>query len=599
MSANRLTPLHPAWLLAPLGLVYAGVLLQLVLMSAFPDARRVGVAAGLTRAESSVEVPRASILDRHGVPLAVSVPEWRLVVDDLPRWRRYTRPEYSFTDQEVAAEMAPVAATVGLPLTDLVAALRGAQQRSVLAERLSPETVSRLRPLLRATPGTGLKLENFWRRDYPQAENLSHLVGFAIHEGAKGPTPEIKGKSGLEYKYDLALRGQPGTKKALRVTAAFGINPAMGYSEPVPAVDQRTTLDAALSARLRQELVELMAEHRTDWAGGLVLDPRSGEILALAGLPDYDPNDPGAKLDEKGEPVGTSSPMGWGLSPGSTMKPLVVARALATGAIGPRQSFSQDGGRWYARGAKQPPIRNARGVPNRPLDWRETVIHSSNIAAGKIGMELGRERLRELLLDLRFDQKIDQLPMRHDIGLLGSDYLWSERQTRWTVPSVSIGHQFLVTPLRLAAAHASLINGGLLFDPHLEVGDAAAPTRVFPEHVARQMQDAMVGMVQLEKRDWLNDVPFAWGGKSGTVQHEVKKDQYTSLFVGFAPAEDPRYLALVVAKAPKGKEYYGSRVAGPAVRDLLHWALSRDGDVAPLAALDPATIPAIVPTQER
>ena len=599
MSTSRLTPLHPIWLLGPLGALYLAVLVRLFLLSLFPAAERIDSAVGLAQAESQVEAPRASILDRHGVPLAVSQPVWRLVVDALPRYRRYTRKETSFTAEETAQEMAPVAAVAGVPLPDLVAALRHpTQSRSVIAEGLSPETVSRLRPLLRSVPGTGLRLENFWQRVYPQAENLSHVVGFANHLDAKGPRPEIQGVAGLERKFDAELRGTPGSKKALRVTAAFGVNPAVSFAEPVPAADRSTTLDAALSARLRAELEQLMAEHRTDWAGGLVLDPRSGEILALAGLPDYDPNHPGATADEQGRIVGAASPMGWVVSPGSTMKPLVVARALASGAISETERFDQNGGTWFARGGNQPPIRNARGVPTHALDWRETIVHSSNIAAGKIGLELGRDRLRGLLEDLHLGARVAGLPLNQDRGILPQEVHWSERQTRWTVPSVSIGHQLAVTPFRLAAAHAALINGGLLFEPHLTAAEALPPTRVFPERVARMVQDAMVGMVQLDSRDWLNDVPFTWGGKSGTVQHEVKKDVYTSLFVGFAPAEDPRYLVVVAAHDPKGEEYYGSRVAGPVVRDVLHWALGRDGEVEP-PALDPPVDPAIVPVQGR
>ncbi|MBL7007951.1 MAG: penicillin-binding protein 2 [Planctomycetes bacterium] len=598
MSPTRLSSLHPAWLLAPLGLVYAGVLLRLVLLSGFADAGFADNAIRRSHAQSSLEVARGRILDRSGVPLAVSQPEWRLVVDADPEQRRYSRPGNPYSVEDAARQMEAVAAAAGAGLDELVAALRDpSQTRSVIAERLSPEAASRLQPLLRAHAGAGLRLENHWRRVYPQGRNLAHAVGFTKVENAKDPEPVVRGVTGLERRFDEELAGTPGEKRSLRVTAAFGINPALGYTAPVEGADRRTTLDAALSARLRQELQRLTAEFDTDWAAGVVLDPRSGEILALAGLPDFDPNRPGAEIDEAGNIPGSATPIGWVMPPGSTMKPLLIARALEAGAISRGQTFSQEGGRWYARGAGAPPIGNARGVPSEPLDWHGAIVHSSNIAAGKIGLALGRERLRALLDDLRFGSSVAGMPFRQDRGRLGSDYHWSERQVRWTVPSVSIGHQFAITPLRLAAAHASLANGGLLFEPHLTLDDAQPPVRVYSESVAAEVRGAMIDMVADKKG--LNELPFAWGGKSGTVQDERDERHYTSLFLGFAPAEEPRYLALVVADRPKGAAYYGVKVAGPAVRDLLHWALSRDGDVPPLPRLDRDSNLAIVPAQER
>ncbi len=596
--SSRLTSLHPAWLLAPLGLVYLAVLVRLVVLSAFPHDDRIPDATLRSFARSSVDAPRARILDRHGMPLAMSEPEWRLVVDADPLGRRYSRPGNSHTVEDTARDMASVAEVAGAELSELVAALRHPDQpRSVIVEGLSPEAVSRLRPLLRVHAGAGLRLENHWRRVYPQGRNLAHAVGFSRTDNAKDPEPVVRGVTGLEHRFDEELAGTPGEKRSLRVTAAFGINPAMGYSAPVSASDRRTTLDAGMSARLRRALARLSEEFDTDWAGGVVLDPRNGEILALAGLPDYDPNDPGAEA-RPNEPIpGSASPLGWVVPPGSTMKPLLIARALEAGAISRGQTFGQESGVWYIRGRRWPPIKNTRDVPTEPLDWRRVIVHSSNIGAGKIGLELGRERLRQLLLDLRFDQRIPGIPFNQDAGILGGDYVWSEKQVRWTVPSVSIGHQVAVTPLRLAAAHAALANGGLLHQPHLVPGEAPEPVRVYDEAVTAEVRGAMTEMVAVRKA--MAEVPFAWGGKSGTVQDERDKSHYTSLFVGFAPAEAPRYLALVVADRPKRKAHYGVKVAGPAVRDLLHWALSRDGDVAPLPRLDPASDLAIVPSQER
>ncbi|RMH04587.1 MAG: hypothetical protein D6702_02730, partial [Planctomycetota bacterium] len=344
MSRNRLTPLHPLWLLGPLGLIYLLVLGQLVRMGLFLDRGEEARVRRLVLAEAELKPPRAAILDRHGRPLAISEPVWRLVLDAAPAQRRYTRPGNSFTWEETARELAPVAEAAGVPLADLVAVVRDPGRcRSVIAGRLSPAAVSRLRMLLRAVPGSGLRLEHGWNRAWPQGRSLAHVVGFTRLEGAQDPEPVVRGVTGLEARFDERLVGAPGEKRSLRVAAAFGINPALDYRPPEPAPDLRTTLDAGLAARLHGELASIMARFRTDWAAGVVLDPRNGEILAMSGLPDFDPNDPGASVDEQGRLVGAASPLGWVVPPGSTMKPLVVARALADGAIDGDDRFPQEG----------------------------------------------------------------------------------------------------------------------------------------------------------------------------------------------------------------------------------------------------------------
>ena len=147
----------------------------------------------------------------------------------------------------------------------------------------------------------------------------------------------------------------------------------------------------------------------------------------------------------------------------------------------------------------------------------------------------------------------------------------------WTVPSVSMGHQLQVTTVRLAYAHAALVNGGYLFKPRLFMNQVNEPPRkVLSEKVSAFLREAMTDVVEMKHRVWLpRDPGFRWGGKSGTTQktNSGHVGEYTSLFAAFGPTADPEIVVVIVADNPKGEEHYGSKVSGVAAGQVLRRAV--------------------------
>jgi cell division protein FtsI (penicillin-binding protein 3) len=312
------------------------------------------------------------------------------------------------------------------------------------------------------------------------------------------------------------------------------------------------------------------------------MDVRSGEVLLTAGVPDYDPNAPG--LDPS-EPVGFSLPVHWPLEPGSTVKPFVVARALAEGAISRGERFDNHGGAWRLPGRT---IRNVAEIPTTPMTAREVLRHSSNIGAAQIGMRLGAERMRALWLDLGLHQSGGVPALEGHPGHFPSDADWGKpNAAHWSVASTAYGHEISFTPLRLACAWSALLNGGVLMRPQWFLGQPPQPERrVFPEAVAREVSGWLEEVVSGRADNVLPAWPdLRWGGKSGTAK-KTHEDGYDLLFVAFGPTEDPRVVVVVVVDDPKQGKPRGSLMAGPAAGRILRGALEQLGVVGPASRLD-------------
>jgi len=592
------TPLRPLWLLLPLGLLFAASLTRLVQLQVLAPPERAVHALERMQSEHVVDAPRAMLLDRLGRPLALDLPRGRLVLDQPYRFRRHRAGRY--TPAEAAAELAPLAQAAGLGLDELLDPLLDPDKNyKVLAGGLSPGTSRRIQSILRPMPDAGLRVETYWERHYPQGRALSHVLGLTgFADDAEG-VPVRRGRFGLELALDERLVGAAGVRRNMRVGAGHGVNPLLEAEDVAEAAPVRTTLDLALGSAVRAELEGLVAEHKPKWVVAVAIDARTGGLLATCSLPDFDPN-PGAAFDVveslgpdgklRRELAGMTDWSTQPFEPGSVMKPFVVARALSQGAIGREERFEQHGGHWRLPGRV---ISNALGVENRPLAWDEVLVQSSNIGAAKIGRALGVEGVRELLDQLQFAAPTGLLPHER-AGVVPPDEQWRASKGRnFTVPSVSFGHQFTVTPLRLAHAYVRLVRGGPIPAPHilLESAPEMLPALVTPE-VAAEVVVALEEVVA--SRRWLpawDDL--RWGGKSGTVA-KMHEDGYTSLFVAFGPIEDPAVVIVVAAENPAGKQHYGSQVAGPAAGRILRRALELRGMLEPAGRLDRASPQAIV-----
>ena len=551
-------------MLAPVGIIFVLTFFRLIYFQLDQGAEVEGRVLSRVMYETEIEAPRGKILDRHGAVLAEDRGVWALEMDEPAKLRRHLRP--GMERELLKRELTLIAEAAGVPLAELAAVVLNPKKTyAVLADDLSSSEHRRLAAILRTMRGSGIKMRRHWRRVYPQGRALAHMVGLLVdHDGKR------EGVLGLEAMCQDDLHGQDGSKASLGVAGGRGINPALGFqaAQEAPAVE--TTLDSRIGAVLLEQLDAVQLEHNPDWVAGVVVDVRTGDLLAIGGLPDFNPNWPGENTtrDEEGHLLGLALPAFWPIEPGSTCKPFIVGRALQEGAIQETDTFSNRGGTWNIR---KPPIRNASGVPDRPMTPREVLAYSSNIGAGQIGLKLGVDGVQRAFRDFAFWEPLG-LSLREPFpGIEPAAKYWKGKQgTIWTVPSVSMGHQLQITPARLAYSFAALVNGGQYFKPRLFAGQPiAAPRKVLSEGVSKFLCMAMTDVVEMPHRVWLpRSSGFRWGGKSGTTQ-KLHESNYTSLFAAFGPTENPEIVVVIVADNPKGKEHYGSKVAGVAAGNVL------------------------------
>lgn len=593
MSQVAHPALRPIWIFLPLAVLYLASASRFVVLQAVPQPEKVKSALQRVELNHSLPVHAGRILDRHGQILATHRQRYRLVVNERPKYRRYFTKRYEF--DEVAAELQPVASLIGVPPEQVRSHVLGPDVYSVIVGGLSPETAHRLQGLLKETPNTGMRLESYWERVYPQGRALAQFIGFEWID-SKGK----RSASGLEAMCRSRLQGEAGRKSALAVGSSFGVNPGLDFQRPKPGSDMQTTLDVILAAQIKERLQQAMLEHRAEWITAVAIDPRNGEFLSAVAVPDLDPN-PGRRLEQnpQGGIKGMALPAFWPVEPGSTLKPFILTGAFQQGVLGFDDRYDNEGGIWHIR---NPPIKDVRGVPTHPLLPEEILLHSSNICMGKIGLEMKARGLQAVLKAFDFwdptgmqawDQKNTEGGPASP-GIQPSARQW--RRTRWTIPSISMGYQLSFTPVRLAYAYAAIVNGGVMYEPRLFADTPAARSkRVLSEELSEYFKEALMDVVEHAPREpWLQRNPeLRWGGKSGTVRilDAVGNLQgRRSLFVGFAPVEDPQIVTVVVVEKPTGKEYLGSRVAGPIVADILNTAMIQRGVIRPesLAALDSA-----------
>jgi cell division protein FtsI (penicillin-binding protein 3) len=339
------------------------------------------------------------------------------------------------------------------------------------------------------------------------------------------------------------------------------------------------TIDLLLQRIVEEALEEACAEHRPKWAVAVAMDPRTGEVLALANRPTYDPNHAGdAKADARINRVVT-----FPYEPGSTLKPFTCAYALDLGLVRPDTMIDCENGQWK----HGPRILHDHDTYAK-LSLADVIKKSSNIGAAKVGaLILGQKRLYECMKRWGFGERTGVDMPAEDPGLLFP-------LSRWTIyseTSVPMGHEISVTPLQLCAAMSAIANGGTLYKPfvvrRVASTDGAvvvdngpeAVRRVINPKAAKEMTEILEGVVKegTGKKAAVPGVRVA--GKTGTSQkidpktHQYTHEKYIASFVGFAPAEDPKLCIAVVLDEPQGGSYYGGAVAAPVVGKILQRGL--------------------------
>ncbi len=537
-----------------------GLVGRLVYINAHYGPRLLARADRQQRSEIPLSHRRGLIVDCRG----------RIISGTMLRKSVFADPKI-LPDKRAAAEVA--AKILDLQAGELRADMLAAGDRRFMVIRrgVGAQQVERIKEA--GLCGLGVFDEPY--RTYPMDELAAALVGFV--------SPDGRGVSGLEYQCDAWLRGENGLKTIIRDARrkAFWLADG-GYRPARDGFHVVLTLDAEVQATVERELAIRVEQYGAESGVAVVMDPRSGAILAMANVPGFDPNRYGDYSPDLYRNRAVTDPF----EPGSTFKPFIAAAAMAERVVESGEVFDCEGGEW----------RDGRRVlhdhdPFGLLTFEEVVVKSSNIGMGKIGKRLGNEKLYEYVKAFGFGEKTGVDLLAEDAGTVRG----LERWDAYTTTSIPMGYEVAVTPLQLTRAFCALANGGLLVQPYVvravlaadgrvvrDFSDPPPQGRALPEYVAVAMKDKILCAVVNEGTGHRARLEgYQVFGKTGTARIAqpggggYQQRAYVASFVGAAPAEDPRLVAYVAIWRPDPSlGYYGGTVAAPVVREILGHALA-------------------------
>jgi cell division protein FtsI (penicillin-binding protein 3) len=514
-----------------------------------------GVRGGELRAEAhgqqvtEVTIPgqRGRVIDRTGKVLAVSEDAADIIATP-----------YQVKDPERTAER--LHDVTGVSVADLTESLSDRSSGfAYLARKVDLDTADRVERLEIA----GISTVPDSRRLYPQGELASQVIG------AVGT--ENQGLTGLEQAEDDVLGGANGEQEV--VHDALGEPLRTETVRPASiGQDVRVTLDAAIQGRTEEALAEAGEHFEAKGATAIVMDPSSGDILAMANWPGYDPTDLEAASDEELANRAT----GFTYEPGSTFKAFTVAAALEDKVVTPQTSF-------YLPSEIQVADRRIGEAHERPpidATVSQILAQSSNVGAVKIGLEEGPDRFSDWIDRFGFGEKTGLDYPGEEQGIVPSrdDYSGS------TMGNLPIGQGLAVTPLQMATGYSAVANGGILRRPRLITQVGSEPTesdsdgqRVISTETSAQLRRMLEGVLEPGGTASSVSVPgYVLAGKTGTAQKvedgTYSDSRYVASFVGFAPAQNPKLLVTVVVDEPL-YVHTGGEVAAPVFGDIASFAL--------------------------
>jgi len=550
-------------------LASAAVAARLYTLQVKHHARFMARATEQHQGEFTLPERRGALLDRHGRTLAVSL-----------KTRSFYAHPHRVENAEAAA--AVLADKIALSRKDIVERLSSGKSFVYLHRFLEPETAREVeklghagkdRPALLALGGDkpfGFEPET--KRFYPRGRVASHVVGFADWDG--------NGVAGAENRFNDTLQGDPKTYFVLKDAREGSLRQLV--REPAKqSSDVRLTLDLSLQHLLERELDSAIRRTGAKAAISVMLDPRTGQVLAMANRPTIDRS--GRNKRRTGDDARANRAIEHVFEPGSTFKIVPMALAIENGTI-------DLGERIYCHDGK--PYRTSYGrdindvARNGMLTPRMIMAKSSNIGMTKINRRLDAETLRAGIVRFGFGQQTGvELPAESP-GLLQAVRDW----TPYTHDSLAFGQEIAVTALQVASAMATIANDGVRVEPRIGLGtqdeegvltrfEPAPVHRVVSPRTARTVRAMLEEVVEKGSGSAARLPGYRVAGKSGTAQKKDKAGKgysgadFMASFVGFAPASDPALVVLVALDSPRGNERQGGEIAAPVFGRILAEAL--------------------------
>lgn len=496
---------------------------------------------------------RGSIYDRDGNELAMS----------LPAKGVYANPELVLDASTTAVSLAPILdASPG----ELWRALQHDGSFVYLARRVEPEVAQRIEGL--RLPGIGLLEES--RRWYPAGDLASHVVGFVGLDGV--------GLAGLELQHEKVLAGRTGELVVEQDPAGHLIPQSESrHVRPIPGGDLVLTIDRDLQYRAQRALARAVKKNGARGGTVIVMDPATGEILAMTTYPGFDANLASDAPDESLRNRAITDVY----EPGSVNKVITASVALEKGIVGTREVFRVPDHRRV--GPKV--FHDAHPHPPMRMTLADIVALSSNVGSIQVAQRVGKQRLDTYLKRFGFGRRTGVGFPGEGEGILPPTAEWWETG----IGTIPIGQGIAVTPLQIASVYATIANGGLRVRPRLVRGviDARGEFQPGPPPEHRRVVSASTARTITSMLSYAVEagtgaeaqIPGYWvAGKTGTARKPLEKargysDQYVASFVGFAPAAAPRLVVAAILDEPE--TVYGSIAAAPLFQEVARFALTQ------------------------
>jgi cell division protein FtsI (penicillin-binding protein 3) len=508
----------------------------------------------ISQQTETVTVPglRGSLLDRRGNELATSEDAATI----------FATPYQVKNPPRTAEKLAPI---LELEKGEVLESLTANSGFSYLAHKVSLEAAGRIERL--KLPGIGELPDS--RRTYPQGEMAGQVIGAVGSEN--------QGLIGLESGEESVLAGSDGERRIVKDALGDPIR-LETVSEASDGEDIQLTLDPLIQEKTERVLSEVGETYAPKGATAIVMDPRSSQILAMANWPPVDPNDLSAASNEDLMNRAT----GFTYEPGSTFKAFTVSAALQEKLVTPTSSFVLPPRIQVADRT----IEDAEARPTETMSVAEILAHSSNVGAVTIGLEVGAEKFSRWIDRFGFGRPTGVQFPAEEQGIVPE----LDKYSGSTMGNLPIGQGLAVTPMQMMAGYAAIADGGILRQPQLieRVGEEPVNEpkghRVIDAGVAAQVREMLEGVLAAGGTASEVSVPgYTLAGKTGTAQvaenGTYSETKYVASFIGFAPAQDPKFLAAVIVDQPQG-DIYGGSVAAPAFGKIAAFSLPYLG-VAP------------------
>ena len=515
---------------------------------------------------------RGAIVDRNGTLLAGSIDTLTIKAD-----------LHQIKMEDISTVIKALTEKLEINEKDLSRLFQSGSKDLTVAKKVAPEVAEKVRSLSEnpdpkeARKFTGIKIVREPQRHYPQGTLAAHVLGFV-----NKPELIVKGASGLEAKQNDFLTGQPG--KIFLEKDSQGHPLIRADQEALAGATIVTSLDAALQYKVETALAQAVDETKSQSGSAIVLDTATGEILALANYPTYDPIARWSGKDEENY-ARRNRALTDPYEPGSVFKMVTYSAAIQEGIVKPENKIFCGNGQ-IALGSRI--VRDAH--PYGELTVAQALAKSSNVAAIKIGLRVGKERMFEYLTRFGFGQKTGIDLPDESPGIVRKFENW----TYDSMGSIPMGHEIGVTAIQTVAAMAAIANHGTWVQPHIVKqivsGDAepqelwkAKPEmrQVISEQTADTIKDMLAGVVENgTARNSVQLAGYTAAGKTGTAQKVINgkysDSAYVASFAGFVPATSPRFAIIVVLDYPKGA-HQGGQVAAPVFNQIAQAALGDYG----------------------